>query len=115
VAALLPVAQEVAVQIPSVVFLPEFVFTLWMLPGGQGDVYTKGRPANWQREVEAVSLLRKGDARRQPMLDKLQAEALEWAPWILLINLRDVYALSSRVNWEPYPAEFRNFKEAKPR
>ena len=28
---------------------PEWVFTLWLLPGGQGEVYTKGRPANWEK------------------------------------------------------------------
>ncbi|MBI4278410.1 MAG: ABC transporter substrate-binding protein [Armatimonadetes bacterium] len=99
----------------NILFLPEFVFSLWMLPGGQGDVYTKGRPATWERDVAQVSLMAKGNPRRQPLLDKLQAEALEWAPWILLINLRDVYALNNRVNWEPYPAEIRNFKDAKPR
>ena len=40
---------------------------------------------------------------------------LEWAPFIFLINLRDVYALSDRVSWEPYATEYRNFKDAKPR
>jgi hypothetical protein len=91
------------------------VFTLWLLPGGQGEVYTKGRPANWEKDVAQVSLLPRGHPQRQPILDRLQTEALEWAPFIFLINLRDVYALSDRVSWEPYATEYRNFKDAKPR
>jgi peptide/nickel transport system substrate-binding protein len=99
----------------NILLLPEWVFTLWLLPGGQGEVYTKGRPENWERDVAQLSLLPRGNRERQALLDRLQAEALEWAPWIFLINLRDVYALSDRVNWEPYATEYRNFKDAKPR
>ena len=99
----------------NILLLPEWVFTLWLLPGGQGEVYTKGRPANWERDVAQLSLLARGNPQRQPLLDRLQAEALEWAPWIFLINLRDVYALSDRVEWEPYATEYRNFKDARPR
>jgi peptide/nickel transport system substrate-binding protein len=99
----------------NILLLPEWVFTLWLLPGGQGEVYTKGRPANWEKDVAQVSLLARGNPQRQPLLDRLQAEALEWAPWIFLINLRDVYALSDRVSWEPYATEYRNFKDARPR
>ncbi|HEX2482488.1 MAG TPA: ABC transporter substrate-binding protein [Methylomirabilota bacterium] len=99
----------------NILLSPEWVFTLWLLPGGQGEVYTKGRPANWEKDVAQVSLLPRGHPQRQPILDRLQAEALEWAPFIFLINLRDVYALSDRVSWEPYATEYRNFKDAKPR
>src|SRR5262249_19546438 len=93
----------------NIVLLPEWGFTLWLLPGGQGEVYTKGRPANWEKDVAQLSLLPRGNPQRQATLDRLQAEALEWAPWIFLINLRDVYALSDRVDWEPYATEYRNF------
>jgi peptide/nickel transport system substrate-binding protein len=99
----------------NTVFLPEWVYTLWLLPGGQGEAYTKGRPANWADDVARLSLLPRGHKDRQPLLDKLQAEALDFAPWILLVNLKDVYALSDRIAWEPYPNEMRNLKDAKPR
>ncbi len=99
----------------NVVLLPEWVFNLWMLPGGQGEVYTKGRPANWVGDVDQVNTLPKGDAKRRQLLDRLQAEALDFAPWIVLINLKDVYALSSKIGWEPFPTEIRNFKDAKVR
>jgi hypothetical protein len=56
-----------------------------------------------------------GDPKRKPVLDRLQAEALDWAPWILLVNLVDIYALSDRVDWEPFPTEYRNFKDARVR
>jgi len=97
----------------NITLLPEFVFNLWLLPSGRGEPYARGRPANWERDVAQVSLLAIGDPRRKQMLDRLQAEALEWAPWIMLVNLVDVYALSDRVDWEPYPLEFRNFKDAR--
>lgn len=99
----------------NILMLPEFVFTLWLLPGGQGDLYARGRPAHWERDVAQVSLMTPGDPRRKQILDRLQAEALDWAPWILLVNLVDIYALSDRVDWEPFPTEYRNFKDARPR
>ena len=99
----------------NILMLPEFVFTLWLLPGGQGDLYARGRPAHWERDVAQISLMSPGDPRRKPVLDRLQAEALDWAPWILLVNLVDIYAVSDRVDWEPFPTEFRNFYDAKPR
>lgn len=99
----------------NIVLLPEWVYNLWLLPGGQGEVYTKGRPANWVHDVDQVNILPKADARRRQLLEKLQAEALDYAPWILLINLKDVYALSSKIDWEPFPTETRNFKDAKVR
>jgi ABC-type transport system substrate-binding protein len=95
--------------------LPEFVFTLWLLPGGQGEVYTRGRPEHWEREVGAVAILPRDDPRRKGILDTLQAEALDFAPWILLVNLVDVYGLSDRVEWAPFPTETRYFYDAKPR
>ncbi|HEV8674280.1 MAG TPA: ABC transporter substrate-binding protein [Methylomirabilota bacterium] len=99
----------------NTVFLPDWVFTLWLLPGGQGEVYTKGRPANWEGDVARLSLMARGNRERQALVEKLQAEALDFAPWILLVNLKDVYALSDRVVWEPYPNEMRNLKDARPR
>jgi peptide/nickel transport system substrate-binding protein len=99
----------------NILMLPEFVFTLWLLPKGQGDVYAAGRPSHWEAEVNRVSLMTPGDPRRKPILDRLQAEALDWAPWIMLVNLVDVYALSDRVEWRPFPTEYRNFKDARPR
>jgi peptide/nickel transport system substrate-binding protein len=99
----------------NTVFLPEWVYSLWLLPGGQGEAYTKGRPANWAEDVGRLALLPRGHKDRQPLLDKLQAETLDFAPWILLVNLKDVYALSDRIAWEPYPNEMRSLKDAKPR
>jgi len=99
----------------NIVMLPEFVFTLWLLPGGQGENYTVGRPANWEPDIARVSVLPQGNQERQSALNKLQAEALDWAPWVFLMNDVDLYALSDRVTWQPYPTEYRYFLDAKPR
>jgi peptide/nickel transport system substrate-binding protein len=99
----------------NTVFLPEWVFTLWLLPGGQGEAYTKGRPENWEGDVGRLSLMARGNRERQALVERLQAEALDFTPWILLVNLKDIYALSDRVVWEPYPNEVRNLKDARPR
>lgn len=99
----------------NVVLLPQWVFTLWLLPGGQGEVYTKGRPENWKQDIDEVSILAREDPRRQQLLNKLQAEALDFAPWIFLVNLKDVYGLSNKIEWQPYPTETRIFIDAKPR
>jgi peptide/nickel transport system substrate-binding protein len=95
--------------------LPEFVFTLWLLPGGQGEVYAKGRPEHWEREVGEVAMLPRSDPRRQEILNDVQAEALDFAPWILLVNLVDVYGMSDKVEWAPFPTESRYFYDAKRR
>jgi peptide/nickel transport system substrate-binding protein len=97
----------------NVVMLPEFVFSLWLLPGGQGEAYTPGRPENWQADVARVSVLSPGNTERRALLNKLQAQALDWAPWIFLINNVDLYALSNRVEWQPYPIEYRDFRDVK--
>lgn len=99
----------------NVLMLPEFVFSLWLLPGGQGEAYTPGRPANWQADVARVSVLPTGNAERRTLLNKLQAEALDFAPWIFLINLVDVYALSNKIEWQPYSIEYRDFRDAQSR
>jgi len=97
----------------NTILLPEYVFSLWLLPGGQGEVYTRGRPADWEPGVERASLLPVGNLERKQLFDKLQAEVLAWAPWILLINDKDGYAINNRVDWQPYPLELRIFRDAK--
>ena len=47
----------------NTVFLPDWVFTLWLLPGGQGEAYTKGRPANWEGDVARLALMTPGQPR----------------------------------------------------
>jgi hypothetical protein len=62
-----------------------------------------------------VSILPSGNTERRTLLNKLQAEALDWAPWILLINNMDIYALSDKIDWQPYSIEYRDFRDAKAR
>ena len=49
----------------NILMLPEFVFTLWLLPGGQGDLYARGRPAHWERDVAQISLMTPGRSEAQ--------------------------------------------------
>ena len=54
----------------NTVFLPEWVFTLWLLPGGQGEAYTKGRPENWEGDVGRLSLMPRGNRERQALVER---------------------------------------------
>jgi hypothetical protein len=36
--------------------------------------------------------------RRQELLYKLQEEIMEHAPWVLVLNFKDIYALNNKVH-----------------
>jgi hypothetical protein len=55
------------------------------------------------------------EPRRQDLLYKLQEEILDHAPWVLVLNFQDIYALSNRVDWKPFSNERRDMYDAKPR
>ncbi|MGE3539211.1 MAG: ABC transporter substrate-binding protein [Candidatus Tectimicrobiota bacterium] len=98
-------------------YLADYMYDLWLVkkPGGsRGAVYTKG-PDQWDVWVRDISLLSLQDPRRQALLYKLQEEIMDYAPWVLLLNFKDIYALNKRVDWKPFSNERRDMYDAKPR
>jgi len=98
-------------------YLTDSLFDLWIQkkPGGsRGLEYTKG-PDQWDQWITEVGALAADNPRRLELLNKLQEEVLEFAPWVWLINYVDIYAMNSKVDWKPYPHEVRYMWDAKPR
>ena len=98
-------------------FLADYMYELWIAkkPGGsRRAVYTKG-PDHWDEWVREISLLGLQEPRRRELLYKLQEEILEYAPWVLVLNFKDIYALNSKVDWKPFSNERGDMYDAKPR
>jgi peptide/nickel transport system substrate-binding protein len=98
-------------------YLADYMYTLWIekKPGGsRGAVYTKG-PDQWDEWMRDISLLGLWEPRRLELLYKLQEEILNLVPWVLVLNYKDIYGLSSKVDWQPFPNENRKMYDAKPR
>jgi ABC-type transport system substrate-binding protein len=98
-------------------YLADYMYTLWIekRPGGsRGAVYTKG-PDSWDEWMRDISLLGLQDPRRIELLHRLQAEIMDYAPWVLVLNYQDIYGLSRKVEWKPFPNENRKMYDARPR
>lgn len=98
-------------------YLADYMYDLWIAkkPGGsRGAVYTRG-PDHWDEWVREISLLGLQEPRRRELLYKLQEEILDYAPWVLVLNFKDIYALNSKVDWKPFSNERRDMYDAKPR
>jgi hypothetical protein len=39
---------------------------------------------------------------------------MDYAPGVLLLNFKDIYALSDKVAWQPFPNERRDMYDAPP-
>jgi hypothetical protein len=97
-------------------YLAGYLYDLWIVkkPGGsRGAVDTQG-PDQWDAWVQEISLLSPQEPRRQELLFKLQAEIMDYAPGVLLLNFKDIYALSDKVAWQPFPNERRDMYDAPP-
>jgi peptide/nickel transport system substrate-binding protein len=98
-------------------YLADYMYDLWIAkkPGGsRGAVYTKG-PDHWDEWVREISLLGLQEPRRRELLYALQAEIMDYAPWVLVLNFKDIYALSNAVDWKPFSNERRDMYDARPR
>jgi hypothetical protein len=52
---------------------------------------------------------------RHKWIQSRQVEILDYAPWVLVLNFKDIYALNSKVDWKPFSNERRDMYDAKPR
>jgi peptide/nickel transport system substrate-binding protein len=98
-------------------YLADYMYTLWIEKksgGSRGAVYTKG-PDAWDEWMREISIMELQDPKRIELLYKLQAEILDYVPWVLVLNYQDIYGLSSKVDWKPFPNENRKMYDAKPR
>ena len=98
-------------------FLADYMYELWLVKrggGSRGAVFTKG-PDHWDEWVQEISLLGLQEPRRLELLYKMQEEVMEFAPWVLLLNFKDIYALNNKVDWKPFPNERRNMYDARAR
>jgi hypothetical protein len=75
---------------------------------------TKG-PDHWDEWMRDISLLGLREPRRLELLYKLQEEIIDFVPWVLVLNYKDLYGLSPRVDWKPFPNENRKMYDATPR
>jgi hypothetical protein len=74
-----------------------------------------GEPDSWDQWMREIALLGLQDPKRLQLLYTLQEEILDFSPWVLVLNYKDIYGLSGKVDWKPFPNERRNMYDAKPR
>jgi len=98
-------------------YLADYLYDLWLVKkqgGSRGAVFTNG-PDTWDEWLREIGLLGLEDPKRLELLYKVQAEVMDYAPWVLVLNYKDIYGLSSKVEWKPFPNERRNMYDAQPR
>jgi peptide/nickel transport system substrate-binding protein len=88
----------------------EYPFELWIQkreePRSRGMQYAAG-PDTWDQRINDLSLTLSGSPESIEMARALNAEVVEFAPWIFLFNYVDFYGISNRIDWQPYPTEQR--------
>jgi peptide/nickel transport system substrate-binding protein len=98
-------------------YLADYLYDLWLVKkqgGSRGAVYTKG-PDTWDEWLREVGILGLQDPKRLELLYQLQVEVMDYAPWVLVLNYKDIYGLSDKVDWQPYPNERRHMYDAQVR
>ena len=72
-------------------------------------------PEEWDTLINTLATTVDGDPRRIELARQLDQLWTEDARWVFMINYVDLYGVSNRVDWKPYPIENRYFLDAKPR
>lgn len=96
----------------------DYPFNLWLQkrksPRSRGDAYAVG-PDEWDPLISELGTLASGSPESVALARKLDKLFTEYAPWAFVINYVDLYGVSEKVDWKPYPFESRFFIDVKPR
>jgi hypothetical protein len=81
-------------------FLADNMYDLWIVKkpgGGRGAVYTEGAD-HWDERMRKINLLGVREPRRRKVFSKLHEEIMDYVPWLLVLNFKDIYVLNDRVD-----------------
>ena len=96
----------------------DYPFSLWIQkrydPPSRGSYYARG-PDEWDELISKLASLPSGSAEAIELARKLDEQVIEYAPWVFVVNFVDLFGVSNRVEWKPYPFESRYFFDVKPR
>jgi peptide/nickel transport system substrate-binding protein len=96
----------------------DYPFNLWLQkrnePRSRGDEYAAG-PDEWDQLISQLVAMPSGSPESIELARKLDELYTEYAPWAFVLNYVDLYGVSNKVEWKPYPHEMRFFTDVKPR
>ncbi len=89
-------------------------YTLWIQkrqdPQSRGDYYANG-PDEWDGLIDNLSLTATGSEESISQARALDEMVTDYAPWAFLVNYVDIYGISNKIEWQPYPTEMRLFHD----
>jgi peptide/nickel transport system substrate-binding protein len=116
---LLPKSQALEMKDPHMVgfgntqLRADYPFNLWLQtrtsPASRGSVYAAGHPAEWDQQIEELASLASGSPESIELARKLDDQFIDWAPWVFVTNYVDLYGVSNKLDWKPFPFESRFF------
>jgi peptide/nickel transport system substrate-binding protein len=96
----------------------DYPFNLWLQkrdePRSRGDEYAVG-PDEWDQLISQLVAMPSGSPESIKLARQLNDLYIEYAPWAFVLNYVDLYGVSNKVEWKPYPHEMRFFTDVKPR
>lgn len=96
----------------------DYPFNLWLQkraePRSRGDEYAVG-PDEWDELISQLVAMPSGSPESIELARQLNDLYIEYAPWAFVLNYVDLYGVSNKVEWRPYPHEMRFFTDVKPR
>ena len=89
-------------------------YTLWIQkrqdPQSRGDYYAAG-PDEWDGLIDNLSLTATGSEESISQARALDEMVTDYAPWAFLVNYVDIYGISNKIEWAPFPTEMRLFHD----
>lgn len=96
----------------------DYPFNLWLQkraePRSRGDEYAVG-PDEWDELISQLVAMPSGSPESIELARQLNDLYIEYAPWAFVLNYVDLYGVSNKVEWRPYPHEMRFFTDVKAR
>lgn len=96
----------------------DYPFNLWLQkradPRSRGDEYAVG-PDEWDELISQLVAMPSGSPESIELARQLNDLYIDYAPWAFVLNYVDLYGVSNKVEWRPYPHEMRFFIDVKPR
>lgn len=96
----------------------DYPFSLWLQkrtnPDSRGYHYAAG-PDEWDAMISQLVALPSGSPESIKLARELDELFIDYAPWVFVTNFVDLFGVSNKVEWKPYPFESRYFFDVKPR
>ena len=95
----------------------DYPYNIWLQkradPPSRGSYYAVG-PDEWDEMISQLNATLSGSSESADLARNLDELYIEYAPWVFVTNFVDIYGVSNKVEWGPYPFESRYFVDVRP-